>query len=167
MTFFVQSFMFDNKKSDNGADQYLFPRDISFIPEFTIVDMHVMTSHNDTEGGYGCKLKKIALHHTSLYSYMGFDGLQLLPDTYVKASEIAVEKAKENLFIHNQLEGKNVAFYGRVPENSFISSIPVTEGYYRIVGPNGGELFPGVPCVDIAQEDLFRYSYFLFNSPLI
>ena len=43
MTFFVQSFMFDNKKSDNGADQYLFPRDISFIPEFTIVDMHVMT----------------------------------------------------------------------------------------------------------------------------
>ena len=45
----------------------------------------------------------------------------------------------------------------QVPENSFISSVPIVDGYYRIVGPNGAELFPGVPCVDIAQEDLFRY----------
>lgn len=43
-----------------------------------------------------------------------------------------------------------------MPENSFISSIPIVDGFYRIVGPNGGELFPGVPCVDIAQDDLFR-----------
>ena len=50
MTFFVLSFMFDSKKSDNGADQYIFPRDMQFIPEFTVVDMHIMTSHNDTEG---------------------------------------------------------------------------------------------------------------------
>lgn len=46
----------------------------------------------------------------------------------------------------------------RVPDNSFISTVPVAEGYYRIVGPSGGELFPGVPCVDIAVEDLFRFS---------
>ena len=44
----------------------------------------------------------------------------------------------------------------QVPENSFISSMPIVDGFYRIVGPNGGELFPGVPCVDIAQDDLFR-----------
>lgn len=159
MTFFVQSFMFDSKKSDNGTDQFIFPRDMQFIPEFTVVDMHLMTSHNDTEGGYGCKLKKIALHSTTLYSYLGQDSLQLLPDTFNKATELALDRAKENLFIHNQFESKNVAFFGKVPENSFISSVPVVDGYYRIVGPNGGELFPGVPCVDIAKDDLIRFDF--------
>ncbi len=45
----------------------------------------------------------------------------------------------------------------QVPANSFVSSMPVVDGFYRIVGPNGGELFPGVSCVDIAQDDLFRF----------
>ena len=154
--------MFDSKKSDSGADQFIFPRDMQFIPEFTVVDMHLMTSHNDTEGGYGCKLKKIALHSTSLYSYLGPESLHLLPDTFNKATELAVERARANLFIHNQFESKNVAFFGKVPENSFVSSVPVVEGFYRMVGPNGGELFPGVTCVDISKEDLVRCD-FLFE----
>ena len=114
MTFFVQSFMFDSRKSDNGTDQYIFPRDMQFIPEFTVVDMHLMTSHSDTEGGYGCKLKRIMLHQTSLYSYLGSDSLHLLPSTFDKATELAVERARDNLFIHNQFESKNVAFFGKV-----------------------------------------------------
>lgn len=158
LTFYIQHFMFGNSKSDSGEDKSIFPRDTPFIPEFSVVDMHLMTSHNDTEGGYGCKLKRIELHHTSLYSYMGAENLQLLPGTYERAVELTVERAKNNLFIHNQFEAKDVAFYGKVPDNSFISSVPVAEGYYRVVGPNGAELFPGVPCVDIAQEDLFRFS---------
>ncbi len=84
----------------------------------------------------------------------GPESLHLLPDSFDKAMQLAVERGQENPFI--QFESKNVAFLGKVPENSFISSVPVVEGFYRIVGPNGGELFPGVPCVDIAQEDLFR-----------
>ena len=83
MTFFVQPFMFDAKKSDNGMEQNIFPKELGIIPEFTVVDMHLMTSHNDTEGGYGCKLKKIELHHTSLYSYMGPESLHLLPGMYL------------------------------------------------------------------------------------
>ncbi len=51
-----------------------------------------------------------------------------------------------------------MAFYAKVPVNSFISSVPVVEGFYRIVGSNGGELFPGVPCVDVSKEDLFKFS---------
>jgi hypothetical protein len=141
---------------DNGTDQFLFPRDMQFIPEFTVVDMHLMTSHNDTEGGYGCKLKKIAIHCTTLYSYLGSEGLDLLPGSFGVATELALERARNNLFIHNQLESKNVAFFSKVPENSFVSSVPVVDGFYRIVGPNGGEIFPGVPCVDIAKEDLVR-----------
>lgn len=157
MTFFVQPFMYTPRKTDNGSEQHLFPRDISFIPEFTVVDMHLMTSHNETDGGYGCKLKKIALHPTSLYSYLASDGLKLLPVTYQDALDLAVKRGEENRFIHNQFESKNVAFFARVPTGSFVSSVPVVEGYYRIVGPNGSELFPGVPCVDVFQDDLFRW----------
>ena len=155
--------MFDNKKSENGTDQFIFPRDMQFIPEFTVVDMHLMTSNNETEGGYGCKLKKIALHTTTLYSYLGPESLHLLPDSFSKASELALERARDNLFIHNQLESKNVAFFGSVPEHSFVSSVPVVEGFYRMVGPNGGELFPGVPCVDISKDDLTRSLFEVFE----
>ena len=152
----MHSFMFDKK--DNGSDQSLFPRDCDFIPEFTLVNLQIMTSNNDTDAGYGIKLQKISLHFTSLYSCMGADSLSLLPETFQSASDLAVERAMENPFIQRQMEGKNVAFYARAPAKAFISSVPVTEGYYRMVGPNGSELFPGVPCVDIAKADLLKYA---------
>jgi hypothetical protein len=160
MTFCVQPFMFDCKKSESWQEQYIFPTDMQFIPEFSVVDMHLMSSNNEMESGYGCKLKKIVMHTTSLYSYLGPESLHLLPDSFDKAAELAVERAMKNLFIHNQLESKNVAFFGSAPENSFVSSVPVVEGFYRMVGPNGGELFPGVPCVDIAKADLIRSCLF-------
>ena len=149
--------MFD-RKSDGGGDQSMFPRDndMQYIPEFTIVDMRIMTSNNDVEPGYGCKLQKISLHHTTLYSYMGHDSLHLLPETFASAGEVAVQRAEASPFIRQQIEGKNVAFYSRVPAKAFVSSMPVAESYYRMVGPNGSELFPGVPCVDIAKVDLLR-----------
>jgi hypothetical protein len=152
LTFYVHSFMFDKK--DNG-DQSIFPRDIEFIPEFTMVNLQIMTSNNDTDPGYGIKLQRISLHNTSLYSA---DSLALLPETFQSASDLAVERATDNPFIQRQMEGKNVAFYARAPAKAFISSVPITEGYYRMVGPNGSELFPGVPCVDIAKADLLKYA---------
>jgi hypothetical protein len=159
MTFYIHSFMFD-KKNPDGTEQSIFPRDndMQFIPEFTIVDMRIMTSHNDTDMGYGCKLQKLSIHHTSLYSYMGSDSLHLLPETFLSASDLAVQRASENPFIRQQMEARNVAFFAYVPAKAFISSVPITEEFFRMVGPNGGELFPGVPCVDIAKVDLLKYA---------
>ena len=159
MTFCVHSFMYIAKES-KGGEQYLFPRDndMQFIPEFTVVDMRIMTGSTESSDGYGLKLQKISLHHTSLYSYMGSDSLLLLPDTLANSSELAVQRASENPFIQLQLEGKNVAFYAKAPAGAFISASPVAEGYYRMVGPNGSELFPGVPSVDIALADLLKHS---------
>jgi hypothetical protein len=131
---------------------------MQFIPEFTVVDMRIMTSHNDVEPGYGCKLQKISLHHTTLYSYMGPDSLHLLPETFASAGELGLQRAEASPFIRQQIEGKNVAFFSKVPAKAFVSSVPVTEGFYRMVGVNGCELFPGVPCVDIAKADLLRYA---------
>ena len=157
LTFFVHSFMY---KADNGDNQAVFPRDndMQFIPEFTVVDMRIMTSNNDVEGGYGCKLQRISLHHTTLYSYMGVEALSLLPETFQGAADLAVERAEASPFIRQQLEGKNVAFFARVPAKAFVSSVAVAEGFYRMVGPNGSELFPGVPCVDIAKAELMKYA---------
>ena len=151
--------MFDAKES-KSQDQFLFPRDndMQFIPEFTVIDMRIMSSNNESEGGYGCKLQKITLHQSSLYSYLSPESLLLLPESITASSDLAVQRAQESPFIHLQLEGKNVSFFSQVPSHSFISASPVAEGYYRMVGPNGSELLPGVPCVDVALSDLLRYA---------
>jgi len=149
-------------KENKGQEQCVFPRDndMQFIPEFTVIDLRIMTSHNSVEGGYGCKLQQITLHPTTLYSYIGADSLGLIPPTLESSLELADQRVKESAFIGSQLELKNVAFYCQIPANSFISASPVYEGTYRIVGKDGSELLPGVACVDIAEADLFRFTNF-------
>lgn len=120
-----------------------------------------MISNNQTEGGYGLRLHRISLRKSiSLYSYLG-ETLHMLPSTEDSAKSISEERAKTNPFIQSNLEVSNVAFFAKPAAGSYISSIPVCPGYYRVVGPNGGELFPGVQCVDVGERDLLKYS----NAP--
>lgn len=151
--------MYDAKESKTG-DQYLFPRDndMQFIPEFTVIDMRFMVGNNESESGYGLKLQRITLHPTTLYSYLGPDSLNLLPESIGSAADLAVTRAADSRFVHLQLEGKNVSFCSKVPANAFIASDPVAEGYYRMVGQGGGELLPGVACVDISLSDMLKYA---------
>ena len=149
--------MYEAKDSKAGP-KYVFPSDMDFIPEFSVIDMRIMISNNQTEGGYGLKLQSVALHSTSLYSYLGPESLLLLPATEELAKKLAEEQQRANPFIQNNLESKNVAFFSKVPAGAFISATPVVPGYFRLVGPDGSELLPGVPCVDIAQEDLWKYT---------
>ena len=159
LSFYIHEFMFEVKES-KGQEQSVFPRDndMQFIPEFTVIDLRIMTSHNAVEGGYGCKLQQITLHPTSLYSYVGPESLPLIPGSLQSSLELADQRVKESSFIGSQLELKNVAFFSQIPAGAFVSSTPVYEGTYRMVGKDSGELLPGVPCVDIAEEDLFRFT---------
>ena len=151
--------MYDAKESKAG-DQFLFPRDndMQYIPEFSVIDMRVMSGNNESEQGYGLKLQRITLHPTTLYSYLGPESLYMLPESIGSATELAVGRAADSRFIHLQLEGKNLGFCSKVAANSFISSTPVAEGYYRLVGPGSAELLPGVPSVDISVADLLRHA---------
>jgi hypothetical protein len=171
LTFWVHDFMYQAresiKKDSRGGDggrkdaepQTCFPSGIQTIPEFTIVDMHIMTSHNgNLEKGYGINLKKVALHPTTLYSYLTDASLHSIPSSYASSIDTAVAHSRESPFIHNQLEVKDTAFFCNVPPNAFISSQPVCEGVYRLVGHGASELFPGVPCVDIRAADLVRFA---------
>ena len=162
VSFFIQPFMYEAResKSNKGEDrtEYIFPPQFDYLPEFTIIDMRVTISNNQTEGGYGLKLQKVTLHESTLYSYMGPDALFLLPGSDTQAKELGEARQTQNPFICNNLEAKNVAFFAKAPAHAYISSIPITEGYYRVVGPNGSELFPGVPCVDVSLADLLKFS---------
>ena len=137
----------------------IFPVDVQTIPEFAVVDVQITSSHSgNSEKGYGIKLQKITLHQTTLYSYLTKHSLLSIAGAYHESVELAVARSRESLFIHNQLEVKNTSFFARVPSNAFISSSPICEGVYRLVGQNGSELLPGVACIDIKEEDLIKYA---------
>ena len=160
LTFWVHDFMYSPRDSrKDGEPQMCFPTHVKFIPEFSIVDLHIMTSHaGNLEKGYGVNLKKVSLHQTTLYSYLTEPSLLSIPASYAASMESCLAYSRESQFIHNQLEVKNTAFFARVPPNAFISSSSVCEGMYRLVGEGGSELFPGVPCVDIKASDLVKYA---------
>lgn len=142
-----------------GEPQLIFPTDVQTIPEFRVVDLQIMSSHSgNTDKGYGIKLQKVTLHPTTLYSYLTPHSLLAMPQTYSDSVEGALARSRDTPFLQNQLEVKNTSFFCRVPPNAFISSTPVCEGMFRLVGPNGSELFPGVPCVDIKESDLVKFA---------
>jgi len=54
------------------------------IPAFTVVDVVVAPTHNQTDG-WGCKLVRMVPHDSSLYSYMTPAALDLLPHSEAEA----------------------------------------------------------------------------------
>ena len=143
-------------KSPEAA--YIFPRGIESIPEFSIIDLQIMTSHSGNENGYGIKVQRVSLHPTTLYSYLTKSSLLSIPVTYSDSVDLAKTRLEASKFIQNMVEVKNTAFFSKVPPNAFISADPVCEGVFRIVGDGGRELFPGVPCVDINESDLLKFA---------
>ena len=146
LTFWVHEFMFvakegrkDPSRKEPEAPQTCLPTDVRIIPEFTIIDLHIMASHSgNLEKGYGINLKKVVLHPTSLYSYLTPAALLSVPSSYAGSLEQGLALWKSSPFIHNQLEVKNTSFFCKVPLNAFISSTPVCESMYRLVGDGGG-----------------------------
>jgi hypothetical protein len=143
---------------DKGQSLFPHDNDTSVIPEFTVIDLKIMCAHNECSAGYGIKIQRISLHPTTLYSYFGSDGLGLLPGSIGEAQSIADERVRENPFIANVMATKNVSFFARVPKYSYIAEKPVAEGYYRLLGPNSTEIFPGVPSIDISARDLLKFA---------
>lgn len=123
-----------------------------------MIDLKIMCAHNECSAGYGMKIQRVSLHPTTLYSYLGPDCLGLLPGSIGEAQGIADERVRESPFIANVLATKNVAFFARVPKYSYIAEKPVADGYYRLLGPNSTELFPGVPSIDISARDLMKFA---------
>ena len=62
LTFWMNSWLYNGEKQ-------IFPEGIEWIPAYTVLELHLNTTHNQTDG-YGCKIAKIGIHASSLYSYM-------------------------------------------------------------------------------------------------
>jgi hypothetical protein len=146
----------ENRKSPEQS--HIFPTNVKSIPEFSIIDLQIMTSHNGNENGYGIKVQRILPHPTTLYSYLTPASLLSIPVTFPDSVELAKVRSEASRFIHNMVEVKDTTFFSKVPANAFISASPVCEGVYRMVGDGGRELFPGVPCVDIYESDLLKFA---------
>ncbi len=160
LTFWIHDFMYIAKENRGKSPEqcHIFPLNVKSIPEFSIIDLQIMTSHSGNENGYGIKVQRIILHPTTLYSYLTVPSLLSIPKTYSESVDVAKGRSEASRFIHNMIEVKNTAFFSKVPANAFISASPVCEGMYRMVGDGGRELFPGVPCVDINESDLLKFA---------
>jgi len=157
--------MYIGKERRSADLAYIFPTNIKSIPEFSIVDLQIMTSHSGNENGYGIKVQRVQPHPTTLYSYLSKASLHSLPSDFSESVELAKTRLEASKFIQNMIEVKNTAFFSKVPANAFISSSPVCEGVYRMVGDGGRELFPGVPCVDISETDLLKFANIVATFP--
>lgn len=88
LTTFLNDFHYgDDKKG-------LFPEGLTTIPEYSTIDLHVSVTHN-ASNGYALKVVKIALHKSSLFSYM-FDGSLLSIPTTRDASEQIMRSVPES-----------------------------------------------------------------------
>ena len=158
--------MFAPKASLRGGEaQQLFPADVQTIPEFVVVDLQIMTSHSgNSEKGYGIKLQRVSLNPTTLYSYLTKQSLLAIPGSYLESVEDAVGKSRASQFVANQLEVKNTSFFSKVPPNAFISSTPVCDGLYRLVGHSLTLFLPLSLSIDACLTMRFFLSLWLSLS---
>ena len=146
----------ESKAGQEAKVEYVFPSSVDSIQEFTVIDVRVTSSNNQTEGGYCLKLQKVSIHDTTLYSYFGPESLLQLPSTDAQAKELGEAWQTQNPFIHNNLESSYTAFFTRAPDKAYISASPVAEGASTASWAPTGWLFLCVPCVDICRADLVK-----------
>ncbi len=79
--------------------------------------------------GWGLKIAKIAPCPFSLHSYLHPLGLSLLPPTIDQATTASEETARESSSIRNMVETKNVSFFARVAEGSYV--VQTEPGWFR------------------------------------
>ena len=152
VTFFIQNFMYES----SDKKRPVFPETDEVIREFTLINLRVMISNNETEGGYGLKLQQVQVESLSLYSFLGTESLHLLPESEKTAKELNEERQSSNPFIMNNID-RIVALFLQVPAGSYSSPHPVGD-QFRLLGPNSSELGNELACVDIHNDVLLSYS---------
>ena len=107
----VQAFSYEEKKGVGS----LFPSDIEFIPEYSVVELVVVPGAVDAaRPGYGLKFQTIRLVPQSLYSYLSPLGLALLPSTCDASSELTTRLQAENAGIKAMVETIAHVFFAKV-----------------------------------------------------
>lgn len=155
LTYFLSEFLYEKSMFPEGAT--------GFIPAFSVVEIHLNPSHNQTNG-YGMKIAKITPQVPTLYSNMGCAGaLEKIQKTSEAALELAKEQAKVCEPICNLMEQARHGFYCSVDPTARVVDIREDIEFVRIECPHssGNTPTPGVQGIDVAHADLMRFT----NSP--
>ena len=149
-------------------NEYTFEKDVfpaglaGVIPAFTVVDLVLNPSHNQSKG-YGCKIAKITPHASTLYSYMTPAALERVPYTPDGAQRVAEEQAGVCGPIIKCVERSRYSVYSAVSPLARVVDVRDGLEFVRIECPQGSGAtpVPGVHGVDIAVKDLEAFT----NSP--
>ena len=143
-----------------GGDKPLFPKGTrGFFEPNTVVDLVLTPSHNQS-GGYGCKMSKVALHASSLYSYMKPSGLESLRGTADTALAFCEEQGEKCTPVANCVDRSRFSLYGNVNPLAKVVGMREDLDFVRIECPRGSgqPVLPGVQSVDVAFADLMRFT---------
>ncbi len=116
---------------DDDKKTPVFPRHLGVIPTFTVVDVVVAPTHNQTDG-WACKLARMTLHESSLYSYMTPTALDLLPHSEAEALQFYEAMAPKCEKICNVIERTRQCFYAPLTQGSFLAEMPLYPDYFRV-----------------------------------
>lgn len=113
LLFHCSEYHFETKAK---AEDECFPRELSVIPEFSMVAITVKASAEEgAASGYGMNMLKVRplSPQLSLYSFLSPLGLHLLPSSYAKAQEqVGDSRCIET--IRSVVERTNVGFFCKV-----------------------------------------------------
>lgn len=158
----LQDFMYEDKKTGNNV----FPPDMDVIPAFSVVEIMISAANQTAfDAGYGLQLARVRPCDFTLLSMHSPLGLSLLPPTYEAGVQLAEGWRETNPGLKRVLEDKNIGFFGRVAQGSYLSRYMDD---FRLVGPKEN---PGDPqskhlsvmdgsvfAIDVRKEDLLRFS---------
>ena len=118
----LQDFMYEEKKTGNNV----FPADISVIPAFSVVEIMISAANQKAyESGYGLQLARVRPCEFGLLSMHNPLGLSLLPSTYDAGVQMSEMWRGANAGLTRVLEDKNIGFFGRVAQGSYLNKYGV------------------------------------------
>ena len=149
--------------------EYLYEKSVfpegstGFIPAFSVVEIQLNPSHNQSDG-YGVKVARVRPMSHTLYSLTGCGGaLDRIQKSADAALEFVREQAKVCAPVSNVLEQARYGFYAPVDPTARVVDIRDDLEFVRIECPHGSgnTPVPGAQSVDVAHEDLMRFA----NAP--
>jgi hypothetical protein len=158
----LQEFMYEEKKGNTNV----FPTDVETIPQFSVIEVMFSASNSGQfEQGFGVGVSRVRPCEFSLFSMQNSLGLGLLSSTYEEAVTRSEEFVSLNAGLQRVLEGKNVGFFGKIVQGSYIIKY---NDDFRLVGPKENPSDPqsrhlnvmagGVFAIDVARDDLLRFA---------
>jgi hypothetical protein len=158
ITYHISKYLYEK------GEKNVFPEGSSgFIPAFSVVEVQLNPSHNQSDG-FGFKMAKVRRMDHSLYSYMGCAGaLERIQKTAEGALEFVREQAKLCAPVANSLEQARYGFYSQVDSTARVVDVRDDLEFVRIECPRGSSAtpVPGAQAVDVSHEDLMRFA----NAP--